>query len=147
MPKNRWLTDNEIDRSKSLTRNNPQRTRCHHYVPQMYLRRWAGDDGVRFVEVATGESDIKDPEEIANDEFFYQIEAPDIDPDEIPDLWFETHMSRIEDGAARWLRALDGAPDGRLKNTNLCENLAVFVALQSQRTPRARAASSTLRPG
>ncbi len=113
----------------------------------MYLRRWAGDGGVRFTEVATGESDIKDPEAIANDEYFYRIEAPDIDPDEVPDLWFETHMSRIEDAAARWLRALDGSPDGRLTNTNLCENLAVFVALQSQRTPRARAAELDIEAG
>lgn len=36
---NKWLSDAEIERSKELTRNNSQRTRIHHFIPQMYLRR------------------------------------------------------------------------------------------------------------
>ncbi|WP_107659336.1 DUF4238 domain-containing protein [Nocardia suismassiliense] len=141
---NKWLSDAEIERSKERTRNNPQRTRVHHFVPQMYLRRWAssGPDGqLRFTEISTSGSDLDVPEEIANDEYFYQIVGAGIDPDEVPDLWFETHMSRIEDAAARWLRALDNRAVGKISDPNLTSNLAVFVGLQSQRTPRARASN------
>ncbi|MBY8861225.1 DUF4238 domain-containing protein [Nocardia sp. CA2R105] len=141
---NKWLTDDEIERSKERTRNNPQRTRIHHFVPQTYLRRWTEDGGrespVLLTELVTGHSDLKSPEEIANGENFYQIIAADVDPDDEPDLWFETHMSRIEDAAARWFRTLDDRAPGKITDPNFAENLAVFVALQSQRTPRARAA-------
>ncbi|MEV0292577.1 DUF4238 domain-containing protein [Nocardia sp. NPDC050710] len=138
---NKWLSDAEIERSKEHTRNNTQRTRMHHFVPQMYLRRWTSgaDSPLRFTELATGISDLDLPAEIANDEYFYQIVGDDIDPDEVPDLWFETHMSRIEDAAARWLRSLDNRAAGRISDPNLTGNLAVFVGLQSQRTPRGRA--------
>ncbi|MFI8662079.1 DUF4238 domain-containing protein [Rhodococcus qingshengii] len=139
---NKWLSDAEIERSKERTRNNSQRTRIHHFDPQMYLRRWACGPVsplVRFTEIATGRSDLDLPEAITNDEFFYQIIGDDIDPDVEPDLWFETHMSRIEDAAARWLRSLDHRAAGKITDPNLSGNLAVFVGLQSQRTPRARA--------
>ncbi|MFD6400646.1 DUF4238 domain-containing protein [Nocardia sp. NPDC060249] len=140
---NKWLSDAEIERSKELTRNNSQRTRIHHFVPQMYLRRWtAGPERqLRFTELATGHSDLDVPEAIANDEFFYQIVGSDIDPAQEPDLWFETHMGRIEDAAARWLRSLDDRAVGKITDPNMVGNLAVFVGLQSQRTPRARAAN------
>ncbi len=138
---NKWLSDTEIEQSKERTRNNPQRTRIHHFVPQMYLRRWTSgpESPLRFTELATGHSELRLPDAIANDEFFYQIIGDDIDPDQEPDLWFETHMSRIEDAAARWLRSLDNRVIGKISDPNLTGNLAVFVGLQSQRTPRARA--------
>ncbi|MFD6357198.1 DUF4238 domain-containing protein [Nocardia tengchongensis] len=138
---NSWLTDDEIAKSKTITRNNSNRTRRHHYVPQMYLRRWTTESTktVRFTEISTHVSELKDPDSIAYEENFYQIAADDIDLDAHPDLWFETHMSRIENAAARWLRSLDGLPDGRLTDPNLRANLAVFVALQGLRTPRQRA--------
>jgi hypothetical protein len=148
MRTNKWLSDEEIERSKQITRDNPQRTRIHHFVPQMYLKRWADSSGdLRFTEIDTGRSELTAPEAIANDEFFYQIVGEDIDPDNEPDLWFETHMSRIEDVAAKWLRALDNLPDGRVKDPNLADNLAVFVGLQSQRTPRRRAAELDIDAG
>lgn len=135
----KWITDAEIERSKQITRSQPQRTRRHHFIPQMYLKRWTDQDGrVLFTDTETGTSELDVPEAIANEEFFYRIVGEDIDPNEHPDLWFETHMGRIEDKAAGWLRALDQQPDGRVRDPNLTHNLAVFLALQSQRTPRSR---------
>lgn len=137
---NRWTTDVEIERSKELTRGNAQTTVRHHYVPQVYLRRWspARNAPIRVVDLANGSADDVDPDTVAYAENFYEIEAADIDPDGHPSMWFETHMSRIEDKAARWFTALDELPDGRIKNTNLLSNLAVYIGLQSQRTIRSR---------
>lgn len=141
----KWISDAEIELSKQQTRNNPQRTRRHHFVPQMYLKRWTGEDEqILSTDIDTHESTIGVPDDIANEEYFYQIVGDDIDTDEHPDLWFETHMGRIEGKAAGWLRALDGLPNGRIKDPNLTHNLAVFVALQSQRTPRRRDAELDL---
>ncbi|MDJ0104996.1 lipase family protein [Rhodococcus erythropolis] len=39
----RWLSDMEIERSRERTRLLRDRPRRHHYVPQMYLRRWQPD--------------------------------------------------------------------------------------------------------
>ncbi|MGN2642466.1 DUF4238 domain-containing protein [Nocardia takedensis] len=57
---------------------------------------------------------------------------------------FRRMLRLPQDAASRWLTALDGTPDGLLTNTNLCTNLAVFVSLQSQRTPRRRSAELDL---
>ncbi|WP_431955998.1 DUF4238 domain-containing protein [Nocardia lijiangensis] len=50
-------------------------------------------------------------------------------------------MGRIEDAAARLLRSLDDRAVGKITDPNMVGNLALFVGLQSQRTPRARAAN------
>ncbi|GGG27788.1 hypothetical protein GCM10007304_47020 [Rhodococcoides trifolii] len=138
---NKWITDAEIERSKELTRRNPQTTFRHHVVPRMYLKRWSSNGHqVRVVDLNVGSVADVDPDidAAASEEFFYEIEAHDVDPDDNPSMWFETHMGRIEDKAAHWLRALDSRPDGRIRDTNLLSNLAVYVGLQSQRTFRGR---------
>ncbi|BCK53940.1 MULTISPECIES: DUF4238 domain-containing protein [Nocardia] len=137
---NRWLTDVEIEKSKEETRKNAQTTFRHHYVPRMYLKRWTTDGSgeIQVTNVDTKESNCVPIESTAVEDNFYQISAPDIDADANPDMWFETHMGRIEGRAANWLRALDGQPDGRIKDKNLISNLAVYISLQSQRTQRGR---------
>ncbi|WIM88362.1 DUF4238 domain-containing protein [Candidatus Mycobacterium wuenschmannii] len=110
----------------------------HHYVPQMYLRRWAGPDGrVRLTKMATGAVHDQSPDEVANQPNLYTIAAPDLETD-YPTRWLEKHMSRIESDAAGWLQALDGLPAGRIDNWHLTDDLAVYVALQDQRTLRKR---------
>ncbi|MEU1204672.1 DUF4238 domain-containing protein [Nocardia sp. NPDC005825] len=142
---NRWLSDAEIEKSKEETRKNNQTTVEHHYVPRMYLKRWASDAGeVRFTNMTTNHSDCVPPEVIAVESNFYQISASDINSEENPDMWFETHMGRIEDRAAHWLRALDEYKLGRIKDTNLISNLSVFIGLQSQRTKRGRQGELTI---
>ncbi len=104
----------------------------------MYLRRWAGADGkVRLTQTDTGASYLQPPKEIANRDNFYKIAAADLEA-EFPGLWLEKHMARIEGDAASWLQALDDLPDGRIYDGDLIANMAVFVALQDQRTVRAR---------
>lgn len=137
---NRWTSDTEIEHSKDATRRNSQTTIRHHYVPKMYLKRWsiAGSSEIQYLNVKTNVGGCVDPDAIAFEENFYEIEASDIDSDLNPNMWFETHMGRIEDKAAHWLRALDGLQDGRVRDPNILSNLAVYVGLQSQRTIRSR---------
>jgi hypothetical protein len=105
----------------------------------MYLRRWASGDGkVRLTQTATGASYVRSTKEIAKRDNLCTISADDL-ASEFPGLWLEKHMSRIESDAASWFRALDGLPHGRVSDRDLILDMAVFVALQDQRTLRARA--------
>ncbi|UAK38915.1 DUF4238 domain-containing protein [Gordonia bronchialis] len=100
----------------------------------MYLRRWADEAGaVRVTKTATGDSYVQPTKDIAKKSNLYTISADDLEAD-YPELWFEKHMSRIESDAAGWFAALDALPDGRIVDRELIANLAVFVALQEQRT-------------
>jgi hypothetical protein len=47
-------------------------------------------------------------------------------------------MSRIESEAAGWFGVLDDLRDGRVIDYDVIANMAVFVALQDQRTLRSR---------
>ncbi len=133
----RWTSDAEIEVSKQQARETNVGKR-HHYVPQMYLRRWAGPDGrVRLTKMATGEVHDQSPDAVANRPNLYTIAASDLEPD-YPTRWLEKHLSRIESDASNWLRALDGLPVGPITDSDLINNLAVFVALQDQRTLRKR---------
>lgn len=61
-----------------------------------------------------------------------------------PELWFEEHLSRIENDAALFLRHLDTLPDGLISNSGAIVNLSIYVALQHQRTPRIRQTNETI---
>lgn len=135
MLSHRWTSDVEIEESKRQTGETAVGKR-HHYVPQFYLSRWSNADGkVRLTKTATGDSHIQPPEDIAKRDNLYTITADDLEPD-FPSRWLEKHMARIESDAAGWLRALDDLPAGRMVDGDLIANLAVFVALQDQRTLR-----------
>ncbi|MBX8690017.1 DUF4238 domain-containing protein [Mycobacterium sp. 20091114027_K0903767] len=133
--KHRWTSDEEIEESK-LQAVQARVGKRHHHVPQMYLRRWAGADGtVRLTSSATAKSYTQPPKEIARRDNLYTIAADDLDA-EFPRLWLEKHMSRIESEATGWFSALGNLPDGRIEDRELIANMAVFVALQDQRTLR-----------
>ncbi len=137
MVRHRWTSDVEIEESKRQAAETKVGKR-HHYIPQMYLRRWAAVDGrVRLTKTVTGEVHDQRPDAIANRPNLYTIAVDDLEPD-FPTRWLEKHMSRIESDAAEWLRALDDLPAGRIADRDLIANLAVFVALQDQRTLRKR---------
>ncbi|MEC4857112.1 DUF4238 domain-containing protein [Mycobacteroides chelonae] len=131
----RWTADVAIAESKRQA-GQARVGKRHHHVPQMYLRRWAGADGrVRLTNLASGNSYLQPPKEVARRDNLYRISADDL-PAEFPGLWFEKHMSRIESEATAWFKALDDVPDGRLRDQELIADMAVFVALQDQRTLR-----------
>ncbi|WP_019969748.1 DUF4238 domain-containing protein [Mycobacterium sp. 141] len=133
MVSHRWTSDAEIAESKRQTIEGGVGKR-HHYVPQMYLRRWANGDGnIRLTKTDSGDSHIQPPEDVAKRTNLYTITADDLEPD-FPSRWLEKHMSRIESDAAGWLRALDDVSAGRMTDRDLIADLAVFVALQDQRT-------------
>lgn len=134
----RWTSGDEIEESKRLAMQGSVGKR-HHHVPQMYLRRWANGDGkVRLTKTITGASYDQPTKEIARGDNLYTISADDLES-EFPGLWLEKHMSRIESEAVSWFGALDDLSDGRVIDDDLIANLAVFVALQDQRTLRSRA--------
>lgn len=133
----RWTSDAEIEESKRQASTAPV-GKSHHYVPQVYLRRWADGDGrIRMTKTATGASRVELPQDMAKRNNFYTIAADDLEPD-FPSRWFEKHMSRVESDAAGWLAGLDRLPNGRITDSELIGDLAVFVALQDQRTLRKR---------
>jgi hypothetical protein len=133
----RWTSDDEVEESKRLAMRGSIGKR-HHHVPQVYLRRWtSGDRKVRLTKTATGTSYIQPTKEIARGDNLYTISADDLES-EFPGLWLEKHMSRIESEAAGWFGALDDLRNGRVTDHDLIANMAVFVALQDQRTLRSR---------
>ncbi|MFD6062797.1 DUF4238 domain-containing protein [Rhodococcus wratislaviensis] len=70
----------------------------HHYVPQMYLRRWAVNKLVQPVQVP--------PKDVAHEKNFYSLPATDSTMD-TPLKWIEKHLSRIEDTCAHRLDSLE----------------------------------------
>ncbi|WP_204165063.1 DUF4238 domain-containing protein [Rhodococcus oxybenzonivorans] len=108
----------------------------------MYVSRWqsagASSRLIRMTDIDTHETELRNPDSLANAPWFYRISGDDVDSEDVPDLWFEIHMSRVENDAKRWLAALDDLPNGRLLDRELITDLAVFVGLQSQRTVRRR---------
>lgn len=141
----RWLSDDEINRSKDRARAKAveQQPHRHHVVPQMYLRRWRPDSGpekkrVLRTHVDSGGAESRNPDSIEYEPDFYQMSADDIDPVATPEMWFEEHMARVENDAAWWLRKVSERRVGRLHDKKLILDLAVFIGLQSQRSRRSR---------
>jgi hypothetical protein len=130
-----WTSDTEIAESKRQAAQARVGKR-HHHVPQVYLRRWAGSGGkIRVTKATSSESYLQPPKHVARRTNLYAIAGDDLAA-EFPGLWFEKHMSRIESEAAGWFAALGDHPIGRVTDRQLIGDVAVFVALQDQRTLR-----------
>src|SRR4051794_26435246 len=71
--------------------------RKHHLVPASYLRRWAEGGRIRVTQIEEKNSYLAAPEKAARETDYYRIEAPEISPDEVPPLLFETMLGRVED--------------------------------------------------
>lgn len=136
----RWLTDTEIAASKEITSRDPADKQRHHFVPQMYLKRWLnGGPKVQWRDIIQGRTGFAPPKAVACQPHFYSYSSPND-----PALWVETHLGRIENDAARLLDDLTSMPDGQITDQAIIHNLAVFVGLQSQRTPRVRAVNNAI---
>ncbi|MEV6362138.1 DUF4238 domain-containing protein [Nocardia asteroides] len=136
----RWLTDAEIAASKEIASRDPADKQRHHFVPQMYLKRWLnGIPNVQWRDIVQGRTGFGPPRAVACQPHFYSYNSPDD-----PSLWFETHLSRIENDAAKLLQDLDSLADGQITDQATIDNIAVFVGLQSQRTPRVRSVNNAI---
>ncbi|MEW1734392.1 DUF4238 domain-containing protein [Nocardia beijingensis] len=132
----RWMKDTEIEESKARAARDTGDQWRHHFVPEVYLKRWVGVKGgrLRWTDVNAGTGAYASPKSVAFLPHFYRYDAPGD-----PGQWFEKHLSRIEDDAAPLFRHLDAVEDGPIRDSATAANLAIYVALQHQRTPRVRA--------
>ena len=127
-----WLSDEFVAESKRQAEN--ETAKKHHYVPQMYLRRWAVNKLVQPVQVDTGDvHPPQPPKDVAHEKNFYSLPATDSTMD-TPLKWIEKHLSRIEDTCAHRLDSLEKWGAGVVSDDALKKDLAVFLGMQITRT-------------
>lgn len=132
----RWLEQGFIDESRRL--GELEKTKEQHYVPQMYLRRWA-IGGLVQPTVVDRRKQLKPqlPREIGKRRNFYSL-PPEDSTMEAPVRWIETHLSRIEAESERRLTELEQHGRGVVTDVDLKRDLSVFLGLQVTRTPSNR---------
>ncbi|WP_083911830.1 DUF4238 domain-containing protein [Nocardia takedensis] len=112
--------------------------RKHHLVPGSYLQRWAEPDGkgrseVRVTEVDEHRSYCVAPKKAARETDFYRLEHPDIDPDTLPPLLFETYLSKIEGHAVQAIDGLIRHGDTRELGAETFVLFAMYLGLTATR--------------
>ncbi len=103
----------------------------HHLVPKSYLRRWAIDGVIRFHRIDEGESHTLTPAKAARQTDYYRLESDGINPADVPPMFFETILSRVEAPAVRAiddLMNMSSQIDGQARY-----DLATFLAFQNAR--------------
>ena len=137
-----WLSEKFVAESQQLAVN--EKGRKHHYVPQMYLRRWALDGKVQPTQVNTRQVHRpQPPKEVAYQNNFYSLPPADSSMD-LPLKWLETHLGRIESDCADRLDELEAWGSGLVSDDALKRDLSVFLGLQVTRTPSNRQRSLLL---
>lgn len=76
----------------------PSAQRKHHLVPASYLRRWQQGGQIRVTELGI-KSYKTSPEKAARETDFYRLEHPEVDPEHLPPLLFETLLGKLEGSA------------------------------------------------
>ncbi|AII10402.1 DUF4238 domain-containing protein [Rhodococcus opacus] len=128
----RWLAEEFV--AESLRLGEQERGKEHHYVPRMYLKRWAVDKKVQPVLVDRRQvSPPQRPKEVAKKTNLYSLPAPDSTMDQ-PLRWIEKHLSRIEDECADRLDQLACLEHGVVLDDELKRDMSVFLGLQVTRT-------------
>lgn len=131
-----WLSESFVAESQRLAVN--ERSRKHHYVPQMYLDRWAVNGLVQPVQVDSGQMHRpQPPHEVAHEKNFYSLPST-VSTMSTPLKWIEKHLSRIEGTCARHLGELEKWGAGVVSDPALKSDLAVFLGLQITRTVSSR---------
>ncbi|MFF2556783.1 DUF4238 domain-containing protein [Nocardia sp. NPDC058058] len=131
-----WLSDDFVTESQRIAEG--ESAIEHHYVPQMYLRRWALNRQVQPVKV--DESWIgkpKSPKSIAKEPDFYTLPSVGTTLD-LPLRWIETHLGRIETKCSQRLDSVVAQGPGVVSDEATRRDLSVFLGLQVTRTPSAR---------
>ncbi|MGO4205542.1 DUF4238 domain-containing protein [Rhodococcus sp. TAF43] len=128
----RWLSDEFV--AESLRLGAEEQGKEHHYVPQMYLKRWTVAGRVQPVLVDRRQVlPPQRPKEVAKKTNFYSLPAADSTIDQ-PLRWIEKHLSRIEGECAGRLDQLERGGSGVMSDDDLKRDLSVFLALQVTRT-------------
>ncbi|TWH44427.1 uncharacterized protein DUF4238 [Rhodococcus rhodochrous J38] len=128
----RWLGDEFV--AESIRLGKAENGKEHHYVPQMYLKRWTVGEKVQPVLVDRRKVlPPQRPKEVAKKANFYSLPAPSGTMDE-PLRWVEKHLSRIEDECAHRLDQLQRLGSGEVTDDELKRDLSVFLGLQVTRT-------------
>lgn len=88
-----------LERARRNAENSPPKQ--HHLVPSSYLKRWSDNDLIRVTHVNDARSYITSVGRAAREAHYYRLESPDVDPQHIPPLLFETMLSEVEGWGAR----------------------------------------------
>lgn len=127
-----WLADEFV--AESMRLGEEERGKEHHYVPQMYLKRWSVHGCVQPVHVDRRQPLVpQPPKDVAKKTNLYTLPAPDGTLDR-PLRWIEKHLSRIEGECAHRLDEVERWGSGVISNDGLRRDLSVFLALQVTRT-------------
>jgi len=131
-----WLSEDFIAESRRVAaaaEESGSSPKKHHFVPQMYLKRWALDGKVQRTEVKTRHVHHPQPyAEVARKPNFYTLPRIGSTMD-LPLKWVERHLGRIETACTRHLDVL-GDWTGVISNETVKRDMCVFLGLQTTRT-------------
>ncbi len=100
-----WLSEEFVAESQRLAED--EAAKKHHYVPQMYLKRWAVDGLIQATQVDDGRVHSAQPTKfVAQAKNFYSLPPANSTMD-LPLKWIEKHLSRIEHVCAVRLSELE----------------------------------------
>lgn len=132
----RWLEEEFV--AESIRLGATERGKEHHYVPQLYLKRWAVEKRVQPVLVDNPKVlPTRLPKDVAKKTNLYSLPAPGGTMSE-PLRWVEKHLSRIEGECAGRLNELERWGAGVISDDELKRDLSVFLGLQITRTVSSR---------
>jgi len=107
-------------------------------VPEFYLKHWADDGKIRVTDVDESRSWVTTPNNAAVETDYYRVESPDVDPEEVPPLLFETALSKIEQWGAEFINATVADPDIRVEDEERVL-FSLYMAMQYVRGRHFRA--------
>ncbi len=103
----------------------------HHYVPQMYLERFAGPDGRLLVRRRDGKTFTTKPRNVAVETGFYDVDVGNGSVSKE----VEHMLSDLEGLTAHALRSIDQTGKAPAPGSEERDVLSAFLAMQHVRTP------------
>lgn len=117
--------------------------RKHHLVPAWYLSAWEVDGALGATNIGSRKQHHSSARDVAWLRDYYRVEAPELDPEEVPPLIFEALLGEIEGLAAASSRELlmNGVSSLSMESRT---HLALFIAFQLLRGQDYRASMQAL---